>query len=290
MLRPGMSPVLSVAATSLKSEMADVQANLKKARQVIAQAAERGAEIVVFPEAFLTGYTSGEVELKLFELAEPVPGPSTEALVEEAKKHNIYVAIGLIEANQEYAGLIHNSVVFLGPEGIVHVHRKVHLPESPVCKELHYGLTPGDQFQIFKIRQNWNVGMSICYDTSSFPEGPRIMAVKGMDLLITLSAGPDYARDFWYLVNPVRAMENNVFHVFSNVVGTQWGNVTFFGGAMAISPFGAFLAKGKIDEEDLVIAKLEAKDLWDRRSRHRVMRDRRPPVYQDIVSLKYPHL
>ena len=150
--RVGMAPTLTVAAISLESKMADVEANLKKAIDVIAQAAARGAEIVVFPETYLTGYTCAEVEGKFFELAEPIPGPATEILVDQAKKHNIYVAMGLVEADQGYNGVIHNSAVFLGPEGILHVHRKVHLPEyAPCLKEIHYGI---DDCRIgFKLRR-----------------------------------------------------------------------------------------------------------------------------------------
>jgi predicted amidohydrolase len=284
-----MSPTLTVAATSLESEMADVEANLRKATDVIAKAAARGAEIVVFPELYLTGYTCGEVDGKFFELAEPIPGPSTEVLVEQAKRHNIYIAMGLVEANQEYAGVIHNSAVFLGPEGILHVHRKVQLPEHVTLKELHYGFSPGDDFSVFKIKQNWNVGMAICRDVF-FPEGARVMAIKGMDLLVTLSAGPHFGKDRWYAFTPVRAIENNVFHVYSNVVGTQWGDMTFFGGAMIVSPKGTFLAKGKVDEEDLIVATLEEKDLFECRKGHPFLRDRRPSAYQALVSTDYPHL
>lgn len=287
--RIGMSAALTVAATSVKIEMADVQANLRKAIEIIAKAVARGAEIVVFPELYFTGYTCGEVEGKMFELAEPIPGPSTEVLIDQAKKHNIYVAVGLVEADQQYAGFIHNSAVFLGPEGILHVYRKVHLPEIAPAKELLYGFSPGDQFSVFKIKQNWNIGMSICYDTFAFPEAARIMAIKGMDLLVTLSAAPEFAKEQWYLINPARALENNVFHVYSNFVGTQWGDATFFGGAMIISPRGEFLAKGKVDEEDLIVARLEAKDLFECRRALNKIGDRRPSVYQDIISTKYPH-
>ncbi len=287
--RVGMAPTLTVATTSLTCKEGDIEANLRKATDVIAEAAARGAEIVVFPETYLTGYVCGKWEGKFRELAEPIPGPSTEVLVDQARKHNIYIAMGLVEAGQEYGGFTYNSAVFLGPEGIIHVHRKVHLPESPVVAELHWGLSPGDEFQVFKIRQNWNIGMSICYDTMGFPEGPRIMAMKGMDVLITLSAAPDYTKERFYLVNQARAIENNVFHIYSNFVGTQ-SDITFFGGAMIILPGGTFLAKGKVDEEDLIVAKLEAKVLFDWRWYFRVLRDRRPSAYQDLVSTRYQHL
>ena len=282
-----MAPTLTVATMSAESKMADVAANLKKAADWIAKAADRGADIIVFPETYLTGYTCGEEDFKFFELAEPIPGPSTEVLINLAAKHNIYIAMGMPEADQEHIGVIHNSAVFLGPEGVLHVHRKVHLPELPPClKEVHYGFTPGNNFSVFKIKQNWTIGMAICRDTS-FPETARVMAIKGMDLYLTLSAGPWFTKERWYTVNPVRAMDNDVFHVYSNVVGTQWGDINFWGGAMIISPTGKFLAKGKVDEEDLIVSTLEQKELLECRRAHCYMRDRRPTAYQELCSTDY---
>ncbi len=285
--RTGMSSKLRVASTSIESRMADVEANLKKATDMIGKAAALGAEIVVFPEIYLQGYTCGEVDYKFYELAEPIPGPATDLLIDQAKKHDIYVAMGLAEANQDYAGIIHNSSVFLGPEGILHVHRKVHLSAMPPSlKEIQYGYTPGNEFSVFKIRQNWKIGMAICRD-AVFPESARVMAIKGMDLLITLSAGPCFTQERWNMINPVRALENNVYHVYSNAVGTQWGDVSFWGGAMILSPTGNFLAKAKPMEEDLVVADLETKDLIECRKTHSILRDRRPTAYQEIGSVQY---
>lgn len=286
--RMGMAPRITVASTSLQSVVADIDANMKKAKEVIAKAAGRGAEVIVFPELFLPGYACGESD-QCFELSEPIPGPSTEALVTEAVRHKIYIAMGLIEADQEFHGVIHNTAVLVGPEGIVHVHRKVQLPEHMNLKELHYGFSPGDNFSVCKIKQNWKVGLAVCRDIF-FPEGPRVMAVNGMDLLLTLTAGPTFAKERWEAFVPVRAIENSVFHVMANVVGTQWDNMTFFGGAMIVSPTGVFLARGKVDEEDLIVATLDEKELFETRKGHPFLRDRRPSAYQDLVSTRFPHL
>ena len=288
-MRAGMAPRLTVAATSLESKLADVDANLKKAKDIIAKAAAQGAEIVSFPELFLSGYSCCELDGKIFETAEPIPGPATDALIAQAKKYNIYVAMGLTEADQEHDGVIRNSAVFLGPEGILHVHRKVQLAEHMNLTELHAGFYPGDDFSIFRIKQNWNVGLAVCRDIF-FPEGPRVMAIKGMDLLITLTAGPTFARARWNAFLPVRAIENSVFHTMSNVVGKQGDTPTFFGEPMIVSPKGAFLAKGKVDEEDLIVATLEEKELFETRKGHPFLRDRRINAYQAIVSPDYPHL
>jgi hypothetical protein len=90
-VRSGMSPTLTIAATSASSEMANIDANLKKAEKIIDKATEKGTEVVVFPETYLTGYTCGEVNGKFFELAEPIPGPSTDFLVKLTNKYNVYM-------------------------------------------------------------------------------------------------------------------------------------------------------------------------------------------------------
>jgi predicted amidohydrolase len=126
--------------------------------------------------------------------------------------------------------------------------------------------------------------MAICRDMS-FPESARVMAIKGMDLLITMSAGPYFTKERWNIVNPVRAMDNDVFHIYSNVVGTQWGDVNFWGGAMIISPAGDFLAKGKVDEEDLIVAELKVQDLLECRKTHCYMRDRRHHIRRSVRQI-----
>ncbi|MBI2855013.1 MAG: carbon-nitrogen hydrolase family protein [Chloroflexi bacterium] len=287
--RTGMAPVLTVATTSAASKLFDTQANLDKAAGLIQKASQMGAEIVVFPELYLQGYCAGETQGKFFELAEPVPGPSTDFLVKQAKEHNIYVVMGMAEASREYRGYIHNSAVFLGTEGILSVHRKVHLAELPSFpKEIHYGFAPGDDFRVFTIKQDWNIGLSICRDTF-FPEAVRVMALKGMDVLITLSAATLGACARWLMLNPARAIENDIFNVYSNVVGNQNGT-EFCGGAHVVSPSGAFLVKGKTNEEEVLVARLEAKELLDCRKGHQYLRDRRPSAYKELLSTEYPHM
>jgi len=288
-VRPGMAPMLTIAVTQLTPIMADKTKNLKKAKDYIQKASEKRADIIVFPELYLTGYTCGEKEGLFYDLAEPIPGVTTNALIEVAQKYDIYIVMGMPEANTKYPGLIHNSAVFLGPEGIVQVFRKVHNPTFPPCKEIFYGFAPGDEFSVFKIKQNWNIGMLICYDTW-MPEAPRSLVVQGADLLITPSAGPSAYKDGWYLVNQVRAIENSIFHVYSNVVGTQWGDVSFFGGAMIIGPDGTFIEKGPVDKEDMIIATLQAKELYETRRSFPCLRDRRPSAYTELTDLKYPHM
>jgi len=287
-LRPGMNPTLTVAAVQLEAKMADKDANLRKVLDYIKKAAAKKAEIVVFPEMCLTGYTCGadlEKTSILFELAEPIPGPSANAITKAAKENNIYVIVGMPEANTEFLGQIHNSALFTGPEGIVGVFRKIHLPtfpSFPAVREIHWGFSPGSEIPVWKIKQGWKIGINICYD-QGMPEIPRIQTIKGADVIVCISAGPTEYKDGWYAFNQVRAMENTVFIIYSNFVGKQWGHVSFFGGAMVIKPTGEFVAKGPVDEEAMTIAKLEAKALLDARAAYPSLRDRRPWMYTEIT-------
>jgi predicted amidohydrolase len=290
-LRPGMNPTLTVAAVQLEAKMADKEANLRKVLHYIKKAAAKKAEIVVFPEMCLTGYTCGadlEKTSILFELAEPIPGPSANAITKAAKENSIYAVVGMPEANTESLGQIHNSALFTGPEGIVGVYRKIHLvnfPGFPTVRETHWGFVPGTEIPVWKTKQGWKIGVNICYD-QGMTEIPRIQALKGADVIICISAGPTELKDAWYMYNQVRAMENTVFIVYSNFVGEQWGKVSFSGGAMVIKPTGEFLAKGPVDKEDMTIAKLEAKTLFDARTAFPALRDRRPWMYTEIT--RYP--
>jgi predicted amidohydrolase len=93
-----------------------------------------------------------------------------------------------------------------------------------------------------------------------------------------------------YLVNQVRAIENSVFHMYSNIVGTEWGDVSFFGGAMIIAPDGTFIEKGPVDKEDMIIGTLNAKEIYEVRRSFPCLRDRRPSAYRELIDFKYPHM
>jgi predicted amidohydrolase len=222
-------------------------------------------------------------------LSEPIPGPTTRTLIGLAKKNDIYVIMGMPEANTKYPGLIHNSAVLVGPEGFVGVFRKVHLPTHPPCKEILYGFAPGDEFPVFELKQKWRIGLLICYDTW-FPEAPRIEAIKGADLLVTISANSAQFEARWRILNQLRAIENTVFHVFTNLVGEEWGRVSFFGEAAAFGPDGKEIVKGPLNQEAMLLAKLNARDLYKARSVFPCIRDRRPSAYREISDFTYPHM
>lgn len=291
MIYPSTSPraTLRVAMTQLASEIGSVDANLTKAVGYVERAASAGADVIAFPEMYLSNYTA-QVESR--DLAEPLDGPSLQRLTECARQHDIYIIMGMPITDPAIPGFIHNSAVVISPSaGVVGAHHKISLPTFHIGDLLitegnHW--SPGTTFPLFEIR-GWMVGINICADCW-VPEIPRIQAVNGAHLLITISAGPSIWREGWPIVLRTRAIENAAFQCYANVVGTHRG-VAFFGGSMVISPDGNVLERGPIDEEAMIIADLPFAELHRSRSEYPRLRpgyDRHPALYADLTRTTTP--
>lgn len=282
-------PTLRVALAQLSSEIANVESNMAKAHDYIAHAAAQGADLIAFPEMYLTNYMA-QVESR--ELGEPLDGPAAGSLAEAAKAHDIYIVMGMPVVDDALPGFIHNSAVVISPVGgVLGAHHKVSLPTFHIGNLLltegnHW--SPGTRFPLFKMR-NWTVGVNICADCW-VPEIPRIQAVNGAHLLLTISAGPSIWREGWPIVLRTRALENGAFQCYANVVGTH-RDVEFFGGNMAISPDGDVMAQGPIGEEALLVADLSFAELHRSRSQSPRLRpgyDRHPALYGDLTRTVLP--
>jgi 5-aminopentanamidase len=282
-------PTLRVAMAQLGSEIGNVEANLAKAQDYIARAAAEGADVIAFPEMYLTNYMA-QVESR--DLAEPLDGPALRSLAEAAKAHDIYIIMGMPIVDDALPGFIHNSAVVISPSaGVVGAHYKISLPTFHIgdllVTEGNYW-SPGTQFPLFKIR-GWTVGINICADCW-VPEVPRIQAVNGAHLLITISAGPSIWREGWPIVLRTRAIENAAFQCYANVVGTH-RDVDFFGGNMVISPDGDVLSQGPTGEEALIVADIAFAELYRSRAQYPRLRpgyDRHPALYGDLTRTATP--
>src|SRR5262245_44615595 len=159
----------------------DPAANMTKAIERICEAAKRGAQIVCLPELFLTPYFCNTHDLKLFDLAEPIPGPRTETLSKVARECGVVVVASLFE--ERMVGMCHNSAVVFDADGtMLGVYRKMHIPHDPLFFEKYY-FRPGDLgFQVFPSRFG-KVGTLVCWD-QWFPEGARLTALKGGELIV----------------------------------------------------------------------------------------------------------
>lgn len=284
---------LTVACCQLESEVVETkeqwQANLEKAIDCIDQLAGENVDLVSFPEMYMCNYMAQQ-ESRYF--AEPVPGPTSIELAEVAKKHDLYIVMGMPIIAKGFPGLVKNAAVVIGPDGVHGEYSKTTLPtfapKSGLVTEGNHW-TPGLTFPLFKMR-GWAIGILICQDCY-LPEIPRIYALKGAQLLLTISAGPSKLADGWDIVLPTRALENAVFHAYCNVVGTFRGTA-FFGGNRLIAPTTDVIVEGPKDEEAIVIGTMNINTLYDARCEFPALRpgyDLQPYLYELLTkTAKYP--
>lgn len=269
----------------------DKEANLNIALRDIEKAHQAGAKIVAFPEMFLTGYMvlDGKDTSTVFDLAEPIGGPAIKKLQAQAKKYNIYIVMGMPLKSFVLRGVIYNAAVFLGPEGLIGVHRKIGLPTGPFFNTWFYEgnyCKPGEKIEVFNTELG-RVGIMICYE-SWWPEIPRILAIKGADLIICISAGPDVTEKGFDLVLPLRAIENSVYIAYVNLPDVEKG-VKFFGGARIIGPNGAPVVEAKRYQEDFVVGDVSLKEVEKARALYHNLRDRSvfPELWEELAK-RYP--
>ena len=266
-----------VGLVQLNSELGNAGANLERALTYIAEAAARGADLVMFPELYLHGYRADELNAGA---AEPIPGPATERLLAEARKHDIYIVMGMARLEESYPHLVYNSLCFVGPEGMVESYDKIHLGTfHPYTEGVYFA--PGHRAPVFDTRLG-RVSLQICYD-ACFPELTRTYAVKGSVVNLVISAGPSVARDTWKILLQARSLENLFPSVYCNVVGAQ-KDFTFFGGSKIVSAAGMVTNEAKFDEEDFIVGTVDVAEAILLRRQWLMFRERRPDLYAPLTA------
>lgn len=265
----------SVALAQINCKLGDKKGNIEKMKSYVEMASERGAQLVVFPEMSLTGYTIRDL---VYDLAETVPGPSTTELEKTAREEGVYVVFGMPERSEKLSNIIYNTAVLLGPEGYIGKYRKMHLPTHSVFEEKRY-FRPGHKAPVFHAPIG-RLGMIICYDVF-FPEVSRLLRLQGAQLIICISASPAVRRAFFETLTAARAMENNVFLAYVNLVGVEDG-LEFWGGSRLIGPSGSIVAKAKYDEEALAIGSIDYADLNRVGIFVPTTRDARPELFDQL--------
>jgi predicted amidohydrolase len=231
--------------------------------------------MIIFPELSLTGYV---VRDQIYELAEPVPGPSTRILARIAQKAETHVIFGMPELSKGTQATIHNTAVLVGPKGYVGKYRKMYLPTHSVFEEKRY-FRPGHEAAVFDT-QLGKIGLIICYDIF-FPEVTRLTRLMKAQLIVCISASPAIRRSFFETLTSARAVENTAFLAFVNLVGIEDG-LQFWGGSRLIGPQGKILAKAKYDEEDLVIGEVDYTDIRSVETFVPTLRDLRPELFDKL--------
>ena len=270
-----MSDTLKIALAQISCEKADKASNIEKMKAYAEKAKKEDAELVIFPELSLTDYLVRDL---IYELAEPIPGPSVEKMTEIAKQNKIYIVFGMPEMSKKAESVIYNTAVLVGPEGYIGKYRKMHLPTHSVFEEKRY-FRQGYETPVFET-QIGRIGLMICYDVF-FPEVSRALKLNGAQLIVCISASPAVRRKFFEILTAARAIENNVFLAYVNLVGIEDG-LQFWGGSRIISPSGSIIAKAKYDEEDFVVGEIDLKDVRHVAAFVPTIRDLRPELYEQL--------
>jgi len=279
----------------------DPEKNLQRAIDRVHQAAARGAQIVCLPELFQTQYFCQREDAALFDLAEPIPGPTTAHLSEVAKQLKVVLVASLFE--KRAPGVYHNTAVMIDSDGSLRgIYRKMHIPDDPLYYEKFY-FTPGDLgFKAFDT-QVGRVGTLVCWD-QWYPEGARLTALQGAQLLFFPTAigwHPDEKAQFgqaqydaWQTIQRAHAIANGVYVAAVNRVGFEEGDVRgnkasgkgleFWGGSFLADPFGRIIALASHDKEEILIGDVDLRALEDIRRNWPFLRDRRIDAYAPITS------
>jgi len=272
----------------------DADANVARAVAGVREAAAKGARIVCLPELFRTQYFCQREDAALFDLAEPIPGPTTERMASLAKELGVVVVASLFE--RRAAGVYHNTAVVLDADGrVAGRYRKMHIPDDPLFYEKFY-FTPGDLGFIAIDTAVGKVGTLVCWD-QWYPEGARLTALAGADVLFYPTAigwHPSEKAEYgerqasaWQTMQRSHAIANGVYVAAVNRVGHEGatdGGIEFWGGSFICDPFGVVLAEAPRDAEAVLVVECDRKVQEDVRRNWPFLRDRRIDAYGPITQ------
>jgi predicted amidohydrolase len=212
------------------------------------------ADIYVFGELSICGY---HVKDELRDIAETVDGPAVKYMKNVAKKNNCYIVFGMPTKDSDVKGLIYNSSVLVHPNGKVDVYDKWFLPTVGPFEEKIF-FDEGEKIKICDTKFG-KIGLIVCYDIF-FPELCRAYTLLGADIIICISATPTVSRKLFEAIIPARAVENTVFFIYVNLVGTQ-ENLIFWGGSQAYDPLSNLLVKAPYFKESVKVIDIDLKQL-----------------------------
>ena len=282
----------TIAAVQMRMA-SDREANLAKAEDAIARAAKQGAQIVCLPELFTGYYFCQKEDAALFDLAESIPGPSSERLAAAAKRHGVVVIGSLFE--KRMPGVYHNTATVHDAGGnLLGLYRKMHIPDDPLFLEKYY-FTPGDTgFKVFATVPA-KVGTLVCWD-QWYPEAARLTALQGAEVIFYPTAigwHPREKAEFgeaqhsaWETSMRAHAIHNGTYVCAVNRVGHEvivGDGLEFWGGSFISDPFGRVLKKASADREEILVATCDRTLMEDVRRNWPFFRDRRIDAYGDIT-------
>src|SRR5579875_3757579 len=276
---------------------ADKQQNLQKAIEKVREAAAKGAQIVCLQELFTSLYFCDVEDYDNFQLAEPIPGRTTETLSAVAAELKVVIIASLFEKRTQ--GIYHNTTAVLDADGTyLGKYRKMHIPDDPAYYEKFY-FTPGDLgFPAFDTRYG-RIGVQICWD-QWYPEGARLISLAGAQVIFyptSIGWHPAEKEEFgaaqldaWKTIQRGHAIANGVFVAVANRVGFE-GNpaagdpgIEFWGSSFVADPFGRVIAEAPADKEEILLAECDPAKSEDTRRNWPFLRDRRIDAYEPILN------
>src|ERR1700680_3945171 len=274
--------------------LADSGDNLARTIDAIRDAAARGAQIICTEELFRSQYFCREENHDRFDLAEPIPGPSTEALSKLAAELRVVVVASLFE--RRAAGLYHNTAAVLDADGsLLGIYRKMHIPDDPLYYEKFY-FAPGDLgFPNFDTRYA-RIGTLVCWD-QWYPEGARLSSLRGANILFYPTAigwHPSEKAEFgaaqldaWRTIQRSHAIANGIFVAAVNRVGFEGppdSGLEFWGSSFVADPFGQLIAESPTNKEEILIAECDLRRMEEVRRNWPFLRDRRTDAYAPLLE------
>jgi N-carbamoylputrescine amidase len=272
----------------------DTDKNLLKAIDWISKAAKKGAQVICLPELFRSQYFCQSENIDYFNLAETIPGPSTEAVSKIAKQKKVVVIVPVFE--KRALGVYHNSLAVIDTKGkIAGIYRKMHIPDDPSYYEKFY-FTPGDLGYKSFDTEYGNIGTLICWD-QWYPEGARLTALQGAEILFYPTAIGWHPREkkehgknqfeSWQTIQRSHAIANGVYVAAVNRVGLEKENskstgIQFWGSSFVADPQGVIIAQASVDKEEIVIAEVDLNRIEYIRRNWPFLRDRRIETYLEI--------
>ncbi len=274
---------------------ANPAANLKKTLTLVEKAAKQGAKVICTQELFRSQYFCQAEKHEYFKLAEPIPGPSTEAFQKLAKKHKVVIVASLFE--KRASGLYHNTAVIIDADGaLLGIYRKMHIPDDPLFYEKFY-FTPGDTgFKAWQTKYG-RIGVLICWD-QWYPEAARLTAIQGAEILFYPTAigwHPSEKKEYgvnqhgaWETIQRSHAVANGCYVAAVNRIGLETpeggDGIEFWGQSFVAGTSGQILAKASVDKEEILLVPLEMDRVDETRTHWPFLRDRRIDAYGDITK------
>lgn len=258
---------LGIAIAQVKPFIGRPDKNIGRMREVIEGFRGDTPDLVIFPEMFLVGYPSRDL---IYRLAEPIDGGNIRRILSLASEYGINIITGFPERDPRY-DVIYNSALLASPDGEVKVYRKMHLPDFGVFDEWRYFRRWDGGIDVWRVK-GVDIGVQICYDVF-FPEVSRAYTYMGCKVLIAISATPDQSMPLFHTVCQARAIENTVYFIWVNMVGT-FNGIGFSGGSRVIEPLGKVILDMPTMVESIDGCRL---DMY----RLRIAREKRP-ILKDV--------